>query len=163
MKGPVRDALFFLVRAYWRVFRPNTYGVKGVLTRAGDDAVLLVRHSYGNTRVWNLPGGGFQPQHESAEAAITREVHEELQLRVAAAQELGEYKTQAQGKRDTVTIFACRVGAEPVTLSDEIAEARWFSPSEIGELHSVYPVTRRALELVRHASPRRRREGSPPR
>ena len=156
MKGPVRDALFFLVRAYWRVIRPKTYGVKGVITRAADDAVLLVRHSYGNTGIWNLPGGGFHPRRESAAAAITREVHEELQLRVVAAEELGEYRTQAQGKRDTVTIFACQVAEGPIVMNDEIAEARYFSPTELAGLENLYGVTRQAIRCRRRFGARHR-------
>jgi 8-oxo-dGTP diphosphatase len=145
----IQRLLFPLVRIYWKVFRPKTFGVKGVLSRAGDDSVLLARHAYGNTRIWNLPGGGFNPRRESPDGAIAREIREELRLHVLTATELGEYRTQAQGKRDTVTIFACQVGDEPFALNEEITEARWFSPSEIAELERLYPITRRALELSR--------------
>ncbi len=145
----IQKLLFPIVRLYWRVFRPKTYGVKGLVIRATDESVLLVRHAYGNTAIWNIPGGGFKPRRESADRAVVREIHEELGLQVVAPTELGEYRTEAQGKRDTVTIFSCRVEDAHLSLNDEIAEARWFSPDELATLDHPYAITRRSFELYR--------------
>ena len=142
----VQKILFPLARLYWKVVRPKTFGVKGVVVRPGDDRVLLVRHAYGDTSIWGLPGGGYRPRREPAADAVVREIREELALTVTAPVVLGEYRTDAQGKRDTVTIFTCSVEDEPVTLSDELAEARWFSPEQIAALERVYPITTYSLQ-----------------
>jgi len=151
--------LFPLARIYWKVVRPKTFGVKGVVVRPGDERVLLVRHAYGDTAIWSLPGGGYRPRNEAAHVAVAREIHEELGLAVREPVLLGEYKTQAQGKRDTVAIFSCPVGDEvdeaAFTLNDELAEARWFTPAEVEALDRTYPITTRSLELYREHDPSR--------
>ena len=62
---PVRRAGYRVahagLRVYWRVARPQTRGVKCVV-RDGDD-VVFVRHSYGDRRLWELPGGGIKRGH----------------------------------------------------------------------------------------------------
>jgi len=147
----IQKILFPLMRIYWRVFRPRTFGVKAVVVRPEDSSVLLVRHSYGDTSIWSLPGGGYKPRRESPQAAVAREIHEELGLRVSTSSHLGEYKTQAQGKRDTVAIFLCQVEAATITKNSELAEARWFSPAALQEIDKLYTITRRALELYRES------------
>jgi ADP-ribose pyrophosphatase YjhB (NUDIX family) len=147
----IQKVLFPLARLYWKVVRPRTFGVKGVVVRNCDDALLLVRHAYGNTSIWNLPGGGYRPRREAPADAVVREIHEELGLDVTAPEVLGEYRTQAQGKRDTVTIFVCPVADDPPRLGDEIAEARWFPLSDIDGLAPVYGITTHALELYRES------------
>ena len=49
--------LYRLQRLAWRLLRPRTRGVKVMLfNEAGE--LLLVRHSYGDTGLFLLPGGG---------------------------------------------------------------------------------------------------------
>ncbi len=64
--------------------------------------------------------------------------------------ELGEYKTQAQGKRDTVTILLTDGEDRAFKLSNEISEARWISHDEVKALKDLYPITRYALKLHAH-------------
>jgi 8-oxo-dGTP pyrophosphatase MutT (NUDIX family) len=60
-------------RAWWRITRGVTLGVRGL---ALDDAgrILLVRHTY--RPGWYLPGGGVEPGESAHDAAI-REMAEE--------------------------------------------------------------------------------------
>jgi 8-oxo-dGTP pyrophosphatase MutT (NUDIX family) len=113
-----------LLRTYWRVARPHTRGVKCVV-REGD-AVLFVRHSYGDRRCWELPGGGIKRGEEPRDAAA-REAREELGLDLADWRALGAVEARGYGKRTTVICFEARPADRAVTIDrGEIEEARWF-------------------------------------
>ena len=62
------------LRIYWRIAKPVTFGVRAVV-QAQDGRVLLVKHTY--DKYWYLPGGAVK-RGEAAEAALTRELREEL-------------------------------------------------------------------------------------
>lgn len=133
--------------AYYRVFRPRTFGVKVVLHDASSGEVLVVRHSYGNRRIWHVPGGGYRPGRESAEDAARREMREELSIDPGPLVPLGEYRTSAQGNRDTARIFAASVHAPAVSPSPEILEYRWAPVAVVTRELPIYGVTRHALAL----------------
>ena len=115
---------YHALHAYWRVGNPHKHGVKCVLTRGGD--VLLVRHTYGPSSRWELPGGGVKRGEEPASAA-RREVHEELGVDTDSWRPLGDLFERIDGKRDTLWCFTAELGSQPVEAdSVEIAEARWF-------------------------------------
>lgn len=44
-----------ILKIYWFIFRPKTYGVKVILRCGGK--FLLIRNSYGKKH-WTFPGGG---------------------------------------------------------------------------------------------------------
>jgi 8-oxo-dGTP pyrophosphatase MutT (NUDIX family) len=111
------------LRAYWRVARPHTRGVKCVV-REGD-AVLFVRHSYGDRRQWELPGGGIRRGEDPRDTAA-REAHEELGLDLAEWRALGSVEAHGYGKRTTMICFAADAPTRTVTVdAGEIEEARW--------------------------------------
>jgi 8-oxo-dGTP pyrophosphatase MutT (NUDIX family) len=114
------------LHAYWRVANPQKRGVKCVLTRDGE--VLLVRHTYGPTPRWELPGGGVK-RNEEPLAAARRETREELGVDVAEWRFLGDLFERIDGKRDRLWCFASELGgAAEITLHEaEIADARWFA------------------------------------
>jgi 8-oxo-dGTP pyrophosphatase MutT (NUDIX family) len=113
-----------VLRVWWFVRRPKNEGVKCVLTR-GDD-ILLVRHTYGRTRDWELPGGGVKRREEPRHAAH-REVREELGIELGELAPLGELFARIDRKRDRLWCFAAEVGDCRVELDRaEIAEWRWF-------------------------------------
>ena len=88
--------------------------------------MLLVRHTYGPSTRWELPGGGVKRGEEPA-AAARREVHEELGVDTADWQPLGDLFERIDGKRDTLWCFGTTIGdRRVVTDGAEIAEARWF-------------------------------------
>src|SRR5919198_1506018 len=99
-------------RVYWFLLRPHTRAVKCVV-REGD-AVLFVRHAYGDRSSWELPGGGIK-RGEDPRAGAAREAGEELGLDLAEGRPPGRELTLDEG---------------------EIEEARWFDlaalPSRLG-------------------------------
>jgi 8-oxo-dGTP pyrophosphatase MutT (NUDIX family) len=111
-------------RVYWFVRRPAKRGVKCVITRGGE--VLLVRHTYGNRRAWELPGGGVKPGEDPVEAA-SRETHEELGLSISDWTALGDFFSRGEHRADTMYCFHAVVDdVSPVADRVEIAEVRWF-------------------------------------
>ncbi|MEO0869644.1 MAG: NUDIX domain-containing protein [Cyanobacteria bacterium J06642_11] len=89
--------------------------------------LLTVRKQ--NTRKFMFPGGKFQPG-ESAEAAIYREVKEELSCEIDSStfQLLGEFVTAAANEANTqlvATVFQGGLLGTPVA-SSEIAELQWI-------------------------------------
>ena len=148
-----RSFHFHLASIYWNVFRPKTFGVKGIVPHPDDERlVLLIRNTYGNTLLWNLPGGGYRPKRESARSAIVREIHEELSVSPYCTEQLGEYRNDAEGKRDAVTIFLCRITSDHSRGNSEIAEKRWVSLDKLDQLQNTARVAVHGIELFKNRS-----------
>ncbi len=117
-----------LLRVWWFVRRPPLHGVKCILTDS--DRVLLVRHTYGD-RSWDLPGGTVRRSEDAARAA-TREMEEELGVRVERWHALGDVLRFSYGHKDTLHCFHAEVDAPPLSLNHaELAEAQWFPESAL--------------------------------
>jgi 8-oxo-dGTP diphosphatase len=130
LKGIPRFAVSLFSRGlqtYWKVFKPQTFGVKALILHPSDpERCLMVRHSYSDQQRWGLPGGGYRPQKESAERAIRRECLEELGLELAPALNvLQDLVTELEGKRDHLTILRATALSEQPRPNREIAEVRW--------------------------------------
>jgi 8-oxo-dGTP pyrophosphatase MutT (NUDIX family) len=122
-----RVAYAFLC-AYWFVRRPESQGVKCVLTDG--DRVLLVRHTYGR-RTWDLPGGAIK-SGEQPRAAAQREMHEELGVRIDDWTAIGEVAGRQQHRHDTLHCFQAELDNRPVKLDlGELEVARWFAWDEL--------------------------------
>jgi ADP-ribose pyrophosphatase YjhB (NUDIX family) len=124
---PVLQAVAWSQRQWWRVAKPATFGMKAFLTLP-DGRFLVVRHAYGDTARWGLPGGGYKPVREMPKQAAAREMWEELRIAMDAAEftVLDRAQTAAEGKRDTVTIVTAPAPTAHFHLASEIAEARWI-------------------------------------
>ncbi|HEY81099.1 MAG TPA: NUDIX domain-containing protein [Anaerolineae bacterium] len=124
-----RDAALRVLILWWRLTRPCTIGVRGVvLNDAGE--MLLVRHSYGDRR-WFLPGGGHHGG-ESPSETLVREMREETGLDVAITGLVGVYFYTGQYKRDHIYIFACKaVGGGVRLVEGEIEDIGWFPPDAL--------------------------------
>ena len=131
------------MRLYWGVLRPRTFGVRALVIDR-DDRVARVRHTYIDG--WYLPGGGVE-KRESAEAAIRRELIEEVALgEVTIERILGVYHNAAEAKDDHVIVYVVRA-ADHDTLraadTSENAEVAWFALGDLPQ--SVSPATARRL------------------
>ncbi len=109
---------------YWKIFRPQTFGVKLLLIN--DGKVLLVEHSY--TKGYHLPGGGVKTG-EMFDRALKREILEELGLDINNLQLFGVYQNTKQGKLDTVITFISTKSVDlgKAKLSNEINHADFYS------------------------------------
>lgn len=142
-------ALTPLFRAWWRVSRPMTLGVRGV---ACDEAgrVLLVRHTYANG--WHFPGGGVE-HGEIAADAVMRELAEEGGAQAMGAPRLiGFYANHANFPNDHIALY--RIDAwRPCAPKQnaEIAERGFFPIDALPE--GATPGTRRRIAEIFAAAP----------
>ena len=129
------------LRAWWKVRKPTTYGVKALLIHPDDPSrCLVVRHSYVDQEWWALPGGGYNPKRETAEGAAIREVAEELSLPITKQPiVLQILTTTREGKVDNLTIVEAIPTTDDFQLSSELSDARWVS---IDSLPTDGPVSR---------------------
>lgn len=128
-------------RLYWRIAKPVRHGVKVMAFDEGG-RLLLVRHAYGASDLWMLPGGAID-RGESHIAAAARELREETALVAKALTFFGDYVTLSEGKRDHVALFTARVSGEPVIDGKELVEARFFVLSDLPA--STSPATQRRV------------------
>lgn len=124
---PVLRVVGVGLRAWWKIRKPATFGVKVLIVHPDDPSqCLIVRHSYYDSARWGLPGGAYKPHRETAEQAGVREVSEELGLTITDAPKvLDTVTTTLEGKHDTLTIVRAVPLSASFALSPEIAEARW--------------------------------------
>ena len=122
--------------AYSFVVKPRVGGVKCVV-RDERGRALFVRHTYGDRRAWELPGGGLKAG-ESPRAAVRREAFEELGVDIAEWDEVGHVDGPWYFKRERLTTFAAPwpPGARPRFDPVEIGDAAWFAldapPARLG-------------------------------
>lgn len=137
--------LYRLRRLAWRLFRPRTRGVKVmVFNDAGQ--LLLVRHTYGATDLFMLPGGGIRP-FEAPAAAAVREVREELGCPLADLAFVSVHQSSREGKRDTVHLYRARAAGDLSIDGFEIEEARYVALDALPP--TVSPATQRRIAELR--------------
>ena len=143
MRTTLYQVAHHLIRLYWFLFHPRTYGARCILVC--ENHVLLIRQTYGD-RLWTLPGGGLA-KGETPEAAVRREVKEEVGVSLNKVQFLGQFMSTQTYNRDTVYVFTASVPSEAYTLDrHEILAAHWFA---CDALPHVSEKTRTALQLWR--------------
>jgi 8-oxo-dGTP diphosphatase len=135
-----------LAQVWWFVVRPDIHGVKGILLDG--DRVLLVRHTYGHRRRWDVPGGHARSSEPAGEA-VRREMREELGIDIAW-EAVGSIGATTDHKVEHVHCFVGRRPAQELVIArGEIADAQWF------DLHALPPVgdlSKRSLELLSSAT-----------
>jgi ADP-ribose pyrophosphatase YjhB (NUDIX family) len=107
-----------------------------------DGKVLAVRRAREPAlNLYTLPGGGVEIG-ETLHEAVIREVREETGLDVEPVALAGEREVivrDAQGQVErhfVILCFAARWRAGEPVLNDELDDARWIDPAEIGNLRT---------------------------
>jgi ADP-ribose pyrophosphatase YjhB (NUDIX family) len=119
----LRGRLFHL---YFRLKRPMTFGVRGLIHDAGRNSVFLIRHTY--VPGWQLPGGGVEVG-ETAIEALQRELFEEGNIELAGLPTLKSiHFNRKASRRDHVAFYLIESyrQAAPKLPDREIAEAGFF-------------------------------------
>lgn len=107
-----------------------------------EDRVLLIRRGREpGMGLWTLPGGSVEPG-ETMDAALRREVREELALDIEPiglvdAREI--IRRGAGGALEyhyVVLAFAARLLGGEITPSGEVSEIRWAVPADLMGLHT---------------------------
>ena len=134
-----------MVRHAWRKLRRTPLrGCAVVITNLSGD-VLLLRHSYG-PKVWSLPGGGISAG-EDPEAALRREVKEELGLTLGLVEQLGCSEEIVSGSLHTAYLFASVSTGRPQPDEREVIEARYFPSHSLPE--PLGRITRNRIDIWR--------------
>ncbi len=113
--------------------------VVAALVKNPSGEILLVKEPLeDNQEWWILPGGGVK-FGESLEAAVKRELMEELELKLSSVKLLG-FKEVINPKLNYHTIvffFEAETVEEPKPAEKGIKEARFFRPEELKNLKLV--------------------------
>jgi len=111
----------------------------GALIFNNDGKVLLLKHRFRAGSGWGIPGGFLEPG-EQPEAAMRRELREEIGLEVARVE---IFTSRSFKKPQQVEIlFRCHADAEAKPLTIEVERAEWFS---VQELPAGLPTDQRAI------------------
>ena len=105
--------------------------VAGVIRRAG--RYLVYRRPEGKLLAgkWEFPGGKLE-QGESPEAALERELMEELGVRVRVGRVLDAIRRTDQGKDVLLLFYECETDDEPEALEHGLV--RFAAPEELAAL-----------------------------
>ena len=120
-----------LLRAWFRASRGMTIGVRGLVTNAEGEVLLLV-HTY--SAGWQMPGGGVE-WGETVEEALTRELVEEVGVQLTGRPVLTSvHSNHRLHPRDHVVVYRITEW-EPceATSRGEIARTGWFAPDALPE------------------------------
>lgn len=134
MKNWIKNILYktalFIMKLYWRVFKPKTYGARIILVT--DTKVFLVQPR--TTNFWNIPGGGIGKK-EDPESGALRELYEETKIKIDSTDYLlGTYTSSDEGKHDTIYFFVKKLDSELIAKPDvEIGQAGWFAFGQLPE------------------------------
>jgi 8-oxo-dGTP diphosphatase len=105
-----------------------------------DGKVLVVRRARNPGKGYHTLPGGAVEAGETLMDAVTREVREETALAIEPVALAGHREVILRDKAGkverhfVVLCFASRLKSGELTMSEEIDEARWLAPSELGGL-----------------------------
>ena len=90
--------------------------------------ILLLEHEFRPDSRWGIPGG-FLSKSEQPDAALRRELREEVQLEITDVEFL--FVRTLPRPRQVEIYFACKAASTPVPSSFEIRKAGWFAIDDL--------------------------------
>lgn len=137
-------------------FYDNPVLASCALVRRGGRVLLTRRAHPPYAGLWDLPGG-FLEAGETPEAALVRELREELSVEVRGARLVGFEPDRygPDGFPTLTAIYRVRLVPGPMRCADDVSELRWFPESGIPFRTMAFPSMRRALRQA--LSPKRKR------
>ncbi len=90
--------------------------------------ILLLEHEFRPDSRWGIPGG-FMTKREQPEAALRRELREEVKLEIIDVKFL--FARTLPRPKQVEIYFACKAANTPVPSSFEIRKAEWFAPDDL--------------------------------
>lgn len=130
--------LYWLARFLWWPLRLTTRRARLALVVNGE--VLLVRNWFGNGR-WTLPGGGLH-RGESVEAALVRELGEELGISLdrRSIRIIDTIQVTEDHLRYSIVLARAGLPEKPeLKRSIELTDAHWFRLDRLPQERS--PIT----------------------
>ena len=140
-----------LFHFYFRMKRPMTFGVRGLVYDADQTSVFLIRHTY--VPGWQLPGGGVEVG-ETAIEALQRELFEEGNIEIAGSPLLKSIHFNRQAsRRDHVALYLVESYRQtaPKLPDREIAEGGFFPLDRLPDMTT--PATLRRIAEVFGGAP----------
>jgi 8-oxo-dGTP diphosphatase len=111
-----------------RLSHPRFAVTAGAVITDARGRVLLLKHRFRPGTGWGIPGG-FMETGEQPEAALRRELREEVGLEI---EQLKLFTTRAfQKPKQVEIVFTARAIGDPDQLSFEIQKAAWFFPDQL--------------------------------
>ncbi|KGE01125.1 NUDIX domain-containing protein [Rhizobium sp. YS-1r] len=125
IRGFRSRAMVWLAHRFFILKRGMTLGVRAACFDA-EGRIFLVRHTY--VAGWYMPGGGME-RHETALAALRKELREEGNLEICGEPELFHvYYNRNTSRRDHVLFYRVTVEQIAPRMPDiEIAESGFFA------------------------------------
>ena len=90
--------------------------------------VLLLQHRFRPGSGWGIPGGFIQPG-EQPEAALRRELREEIEVELERAELV--FARTLERYRQVELIFCCRIRDAIFPQTYEVRRAAWFAVNEL--------------------------------
>lgn len=144
----LRARLFHL---YFRLKRPMTLGVRGLVYDRAQNSVFLIRHTY--VPGWQLPGGGVEVG-ETVVEALRHELIEEGNIEMLAQPALRSiHFNRRASRRDHVAFYVVESFRQtsPKQPDHEIAEAGFFPLDSLPD--GTTPATLRRIAEIFDAAP----------
>ena len=113
-----------------------------------DGKVLATQRGYGEYKdFWEFPGGKVEPG-ETEEAALVRELEEEMACRIEVQESIGRIEYDYPAFHLSMNCFRCTLARETTVKLLEHEAAKWLSPAELYEVNWL-PADISILETVK--------------